>query len=356
MAVRAAGAVQHDPSDDPGHQGWPSVGKGRESRPTTGVRTCVSLFLLVGLSVWRWWIGTVAVVVQSATVTVPEKWGSGSVGQVAVVGRMGFTPWCLSSLVQSAAVAVPEKWGSEEMAEVGRMGFTPWCLSAVPGKRAIEADKSVATVAEHEYEFFPFALFLSLCVLFSFSRIVSHHDVVDVFDLMTAFCKMGLSLTSTKKPDELMCLSCSLALCSLKSTSLWLGCLAFSVCLFCFTSPLFLSSYSWELSSSFFFFFSFSFFLTIILSTSANVCVQSEVPHDRLCAGLKEMSGSSSSSLSIESDSGDNDHNLSVHDRVGFIELKTTSEMSWSSTSKTSHNSVISCSFVFNFLKFSPSW
>ncbi len=77
-----------------------------------------------------------------------------------------------------------------------------------------------------------FTLFLSLCVLFSFSRILSHHDVVDVRDLMTTFCKMGWSLTSTKNPDELMCLSCSLALCSLESTSLWLGCFTFFVRLF----------------------------------------------------------------------------------------------------------------------------
>jgi hypothetical protein len=351
MAVRA---VQHDPSDDPGHQGWPSVGKGRESLPTTGVRTCVSLFLLVGLLVWRWWIGVVAVV-QSTTVTVPEKWGSGSVGQVAVDWGMGLGP-CFPALVQSAAVAVPEKWDGEQMAEVCGTGFGS-CLSAVPGKRAIEADKSVAIKAEHEYEYFPFALFLSLCVLFSFSLILFHHDVVDVCDLMTMLCKMGRSLTSTKKPDELMCLSCSLVLCSLKSTSLCLGCFAVSVLFFCFASLLFLSRCFWELSSRFFFFFSFSFFLTNILSTSANVCVQSEVPHDRLYAGLKEMSGSSSSSLSIESDSGDNYHNLSVHDRVDFIDLKTTSEMSWSSTSKTSHNSVISCSFVSNFFEVStPSW
>ena len=87
-----------------------------------------------------------------------------------------------------------------------------------------------------------FALFLfSFCVLFSFSRILSHHDVVDVSDLMTTFCKMGRSLTSTKKPDELMCLSCSLALCSLESTSMWLGCFALSVCLFYVTFPLLFS-------------------------------------------------------------------------------------------------------------------
>ena len=155
---------------------------------------------------------------------------------------MGLGP-CFPALVQSAAVAVPEKWDGEQMAEVCGTGFGP-CLSAVPGKRVIEASKSVATVAEHEYEFFPFALFLSvcfllffalflsLCVLFSFSRILSHHDVVDVRDLMTTFCKMGRSLTSTKKPDELMCLSCSLALCSLEFTLLCLGCFAFFVLLF----------------------------------------------------------------------------------------------------------------------------
>ncbi len=81
MAVRA---VQHDPSDDSDYQGWPSVGKGRESLPTTGVRTCVSLFLLVpfAVAVVDWGGGCR---VQSATVTVPEKWGSGSVRQVAVV-------------------------------------------------------------------------------------------------------------------------------------------------------------------------------------------------------------------------------------------------------------------------------
>jgi hypothetical protein len=160
---------------------------------------------------------------------------------VAVVGRMGFAPWCLSALVQSAAVVVPEKWGSEQMAEVGRMGFTPWCLSAVPGKRVIEADKSVATVAEHEYEYFPFALFLSLCVLLLFSCFLPNHDVSDASDSMTTLCKMSWSLTPTKKPDELMCLSCSLALCSLKSTSLWLGCFVFSMCLFYVVSPLLFS-------------------------------------------------------------------------------------------------------------------
>ena len=239
MAVREG----RDRRDDPVHQGWPSVRKGRESRLTTGVQACVSLFLLAGLSLWlvRWRIGAVAALVQPATFTVPEKWGSRSVGQVAVVWATGFDP-CLPALVQSAAVAVPEKWDGGQLAEVGGMGFGP-CLSAVPGKRVIEANKSVAIKAEHELEYSPYALSLSLCIFLSFSHFLSHHNVVDVGDLMTAFCKMGRSLTSTKKPDELMCLSCLLALCSLKSTPLWLGCFVFSICLFCVVFPLLLSPF-----------------------------------------------------------------------------------------------------------------
>ena len=48
MAVRE----RHDRRDDPVRQGWPSVGEGLKSLPTTVVHACVSLFLLVGLSLW----------------------------------------------------------------------------------------------------------------------------------------------------------------------------------------------------------------------------------------------------------------------------------------------------------------